>query len=519
VKRLGEGERLSASASEGLPAGWVRDENGALRRETIHSMLRRLPGWNYRQPWIYQITFTCADRRGAPLGRVVVREAAGAAHRLSPRGQDGTGSRAGDGASPRGEGAWLSLAEARVAKIAPEAVEAKVELSPLGEAVFALFRRFSEFTPEIRPLYCEIMPEHLHFIVQVVREMKRPLGNAIGGFKTGCEKLFRAAGGEGRLFAEGFQDTILFHAGQLGNMFRYLKDNPRRRAIKALYPELFRVVGEIAVPLRLSPRERDGQGGAGDGAAVGGASREAAVGGASREAAVGGASREAAVGGASRGAAVGGGEAAVGGVGAGVACFVPRATARGWFSALGNRFLLGRPLAQVQVSRGDFGYRREPKPGGGLQIVRDEKGEPVVDFASPGFAEKKTALFAAAQHGAVLISPCVSDGERQVAREALAAGLPLVTLHNKGFSKLQKPSGRYFDACAAGRLLMLAPAAWPYRPGEKKMTRLDATAMNRLCQWIVGEDAAEINYHGMRPENIDALARAAAKVENDQGVW
>lgn len=45
------------------------------------------------------------------------------------------------------------------------------------------------------------------------------------------------------------------------------------------------------------------------------------------------------------------------------------------------------------------------------------------------------------------------------------------------------------------------------------MTRFDATAMNRLCQWIAGEDAAEINYHGMRPDDIDSLAKAAAKVD------
>jgi len=50
----------------------------------------------------------------------------------------------------------------------------------------------------------------------------------------------------------------------------------------------------------------------------------------------------------------------------------------GRFSALGNRFLLERPLAQVQVSRRDFAYKREEKPrpktgehGTGLKIARD----------------------------------------------------------------------------------------------------------------------------------------------------
>ena len=59
---------------------------------------------------------------------------------------------------------------------------------------------------------------------------------------------------------------------------------------------------------------------------------------------------------------------------------------------------------------------------------------------------------------------------------------------------------------------MLAPAAWPYQPGEKPMTRSDATAMNRLCQWLAGEGAAEINYRGLLPANIDALAKAVAQI-------
>ena len=130
-----------------------------------------------------------------------------------------------------------------------------------------------------------------------------------------------------------------------------------------------------------------------------------------------------------------------------------------------------------------------------------------LDLPSP--FDETAALFAAARGGAVLISPCISDGERQIAREALAAGYRLVSMHNKGFSKFQKPSGRYFDACAEGRLLMLAPVAWPYQPNEKPMTRADATAMNRLCQWLAGDGAAMINYHGMTPADIDRLALAA----------
>lgn len=79
----------------------------------------------------------------------------------------------------------------------------------------------------------------------------------------------------------------------------------------------------------------------------------------------------------------------------------------------------------------------------------------------------------------------MSEGEREIARRAFAEGLPLVVLRNKGFAPLEKPSGRHFDACAAGRLLMLAPAAWPHVLGEKPMTRRDALALNRLAQALV----------------------------------
>ena len=185
-------------------------------------------------------------------------------------------------------------------------------------------------------------------------------------------------------------------------------------------------------------------------------------------------------------------------------------------------------MVQVQCSRRYLGYRRVPKPGGGRKIARDADGEPIIEFSTTEYAEKRDALLAAARHGAVIISPCISDGEKQIAREALKENLPLVTMQNKGFARLQKPAGRYFDACAAGRLLMLAPASWPYTPAEKKITREEALAMNRLCEWlaspVIGDTIADntiadgiadnrtrTRYHGRIPANIDALALAAAR--------
>lgn len=187
----------------------------------------------------------------------------------------------------------------------------------------------------------------------------------------------------------------------------------------------------------------------------------------------------------------------------------------GHFSAIGNRHLLGRPLVQVQCSRRFLAYRRIPKTGGGLKIARDASGAPSIETATQEYSEIRDAVFAAASHGAVVISPCISDGERQIARETFERGFPLVVLRNKGFAPFQKPEGRYFDACADGRLLMLAPVAWPHVAQEKPMTRNDATALNRIAQWICSAAGhscpASITYRGIAPADIDRLADEALK--------
>ena len=174
----------------------------------------------------------------------------------------------------------------------------------------------------------------------------------------------------------------------------------------------------------------------------------------------------------------------------------------GHFAAIGNHYLLkAHSILQVQCSRRFFAYARDAK--GVIQ-----KGLPP-RIESDEFRAAAEALLEEAAHGAVLISPCVSEGEREIARQAFVAGHKVITRANKGFSPLYKPGGRLFDHCAAGNLLMLAPVGWPYLPGEKKMTRLDACVLNRLAQLVSGPGAVDVVYKGIAPEHVDDLARRA----------
>ena len=396
-------------------------------------MLRRCNDWDYRQPCIYQITLVLANRASKALGRLVMPS------------------------------------------VSTES--AKIELSQVGNAVLREWQSIGNHHPEVKPLFMQVMPDHVHGILRVLKPMAKPLGNVIGGFKAGSSK---AAIGSGGLWAPGFQDSILFRDGQLEAMFEYLRDNPRRLAIKKLMPDLFRVRREVGVNLILphqAPHRSAWLVGAAAPRSAPGAEAPCAVRGAEAPCAVRGAT-------------------------------APRSPA--YFSAIGNMHLLDAPnIIQVQCSRSYFSYKRRPKPGGGRKIAVDESKSPIPEIITPQFEEMRDQLIAAAKRGAVLISPAISDGEREIARLAHEAGARVIVLKNMGFSPRYKPGGKPFDKTANGKLLLLAPIAWQYSSQDKPMTRQDACVLNRLAQLIAGEGAAEINYKGMKPADIDTLVLKA----------
>lgn len=168
----------------------------------------------------------------------------------------------------------------------------------------------------------------------------------------------------------------------------------------------------------------------------------------------------------------------------------------GWFSAIGNHFLLERhSFHQIQCSRRFFAYARDSRGN----LIKDAPSAVVTSE----FEDRLNAAFDAAQKGAVLISPCISQGEREIARRAFEAGFSVITLANKGFSPLYKPGGKLFETCANGKLLMLAPIGWPHQVAEKPITRIDALILNRIAQLIASDGAAKIDYKGVSMTGID----------------
>lgn len=124
--------------------------------------------------------------------------------------------------------------------------------------------------------------------------------------------------------------------------------------------------------------------------------------------------------------------------------------------AMGNRFLLDYPYKlQVQCSR---------------HLYPNE-----ID-------QQKQAFLEAGRQGAVIVSPCISPGEREIATACMQAGIPLIVLLLKGFSPYFKPQPRYIEACAKGRLLMLAP--YPFQNERLTDMRQRCLHLNDLAALI-----------------------------------
>ena len=70
-------------------------------------------------------------------------------------------------------------------------------------------------------------------------------------------------------------------------------------------------------------------------------------------------------------------------------------------------------------------------------------------------------------------NPCV---EKQVMQVLLHEQLSFIYLTDNGFREYYKPTDALFDACAAGRMLILSP--WSYDAGKRHISRADCTEQN-----------------------------------------
>lgn len=271
--------------------------------------------------------------------------------------------------------------------------EACIELNEFGKRMDKIVRNVPEFYANknirLKTLQVRVMPDHIHWAIQVLRPMHCSIGEVVRSTKSACSSLYKnyyaASGGNNaaknntndarsvdfaRIFTSrgsiwqympaGYHERILRCRGQLDAMIHYIKDNPRRLWLKRADPDLFRIHQQTDV--------------------------------------------------------------------CGVLC-----------TTLGNMFLVENPMREA------------------LHCSRS--------LSQAEIDQLKEQCLMHAANGTIFVSPAVSEGEKQICRALREAGYPLIIILSEGFPapdsphyKYYKPTGVYFEACAAGKLLLVEPA-------------------------------------------------------------
>lgn len=129
--------------------------------------------------------------------------------------------------------------------------KAIVKRTDYGNAVVEALLHIHDFHPETRVLQFCLMPDHLHAIIQVTREMSKGFLSVTRGYWQGVKRIGREMMPE-KFAEEGFTWEKPFvrpmsRRGQLNTMIHYVQMNPIRLATKMLKPGFFYVQRDVEV--------------------------------------------------------------------------------------------------------------------------------------------------------------------------------------------------------------------------------------------------------------------------------
>ena len=324
--------------------------------------------------------------------------------------------------------------------------KAVVRRSALGNALVDSLLGIPHYHPEVQVLHFCLMPDHLHAVLYVRRTMTTGIRGVVRGFWQGAKKLGRAWSAASSSYVPNYirgkyQEGQAYSQEELGNGQEGLGGNSLRE-------ETVRLETSAA-----SLRER-----------LGGESY----------------------------------------------CQQPPVfTEMPFIRPMGHNTQLPNTIRYIDMNPQRLATKRQ-KPGffcvqrnivigtrsydgvGNTMLLMAEKMAVVhvrsalVKAAERGDAEAlrnyKNSCVLAARKGAVMVSPFISPHEKQVMQVLLDEQWPFICLTDNGFRDYYKPSDTLFDACAAGRVLILSP--WQYDANKRHISRADCVALNNMAEEI-----------------------------------
>lgn len=125
--------------------------------------------------------------------------------------------------------------------------DAEITPSFLGTVIEEEIDTTPSHHPQIKVLECALMPDHVHVLMEATAALDIHFGEIVRVIKAAATSRIRkmCANPSLTVFNEGFHDRIVLGADQLSTLFRYLRDNPRRLAVRRAHPEYFRRVNKL----------------------------------------------------------------------------------------------------------------------------------------------------------------------------------------------------------------------------------------------------------------------------------
>ncbi len=118
-----------------------------------------------------------------------------------------------------------------------------IAASPTGRAVKQALRLISDLHPALKLFQYALMPYHLHMVIAATDRLDEAIGRKLARFKFKAAELAQTS----RIFELGFNDQIIYNSRSLDTIYKYLRENPYRLAVRRAFPQYFSKINSITI--------------------------------------------------------------------------------------------------------------------------------------------------------------------------------------------------------------------------------------------------------------------------------
>lgn len=152
-----------------------------------------------------------------------------------------------------------------IKELTPEGV--KLNYTSTGTIIYRTLKTLPQIAPKIRLLQYIIMPDHVHLLIHVTQTLEEHLGNYISKLKSEISRQWHDTKTQSAtkyqhqndklhqlkpVFEEGYNDKIIYPDRDLNDIYKYIRSNPYRLAVRQNRPDFFQKSRNINTSIVLT---------------------------------------------------------------------------------------------------------------------------------------------------------------------------------------------------------------------------------------------------------------------------